>query len=483
MTKIRYVVPLLASVLLICLTGALAVGLTTQATNKAGSIHLQDRQSLEGTLGSLGKQYLLFSMKEGLDYANTGTWNLRPGDPSDAARLQNFVTHAILLNYGVALVDLGAHPLSSYAAGPGLPPASDPGYRPMIVSLLGHQPDVSSVMTVGGGIHVVAMGVPITVGGVVKAVFVGYVRLDTSPLETYVRRLHFGNTGQAYVVDSTGTVVAASDPGQIGRSLPYSQARPDIARGHVTSFTASHGNELVSVTPFGIGGWGGAAAQSANEFYGPLRSGNLRIELAILALLVVAGMIVLALNHRREAARRRYQEQLAYQAAHDGLTGLYNRSVFHERLTQALARAQRQHADLAVLYLDLDVFKPVNDNMGHQAGDAVLTAVASRLSAVVRASDTVARMGGDEFVVLLEDVSGHDAVESVDRRVVTDLGAPVALTGGPTSVGVSIGIAYSHVGDGDAEAMVRDADLAMYRAKDAGGSRFEWSGVTPQPVA
>ena len=481
MARLRQLAPLLMSVLLISLTGALAFGLTSQASNKAEAIHLADRQSLQSTLGSLGQQYVLFSMKEGLDYASTGTWNLTPHDPADTARLQTFVAHAVLLNYGVALVDLGGHTLSTYAAGPGLPPISDPGYKPMITALLAQKPDVSSVMTVGG-IHVVAMGVPISVGGVNKAVFVGYVRLDTSPLESYVRKLQFGHTGNAYVVDSAGTIVAATDPAQIGEHLRYAKGLTAVAHGRPASYTDQRSGNVVSLAPFGIGGWGGATAQSTAEFYGPLRSGNLHIELGIIALLVVAGLLVLILNHRRETARRRFQAQLAYQAAHDGLTSLYNRSVFLERLAQAQARARRRHSDVAVLYLDLDLFKPVNDNRGHEVGDAVLVAVATRLSATVRASDTVARMGGDEFAVLLEDIDDPTEVEGVARRIVADLAAPVSVAGGPTSVGVSIGIAYSRDGAGDAEAVIRDADLAMYRAKDAGGSRFERAAMS-QPVS
>ncbi len=146
MKRVRHVLFLAVSVLLISLTGALAIGLTIQASDKAESIHLQDRVALQGSLGGLGRQYLLFSLKEGLDYASTGVWHLTPGDAGDTARLQTFVAHAVLLNYGAAVVDLGAHELSSYADGPGLPPVSDPGYQPMIRDLLAARPDVSTVM-------------------------------------------------------------------------------------------------------------------------------------------------------------------------------------------------------------------------------------------------------------------------------------------------------------------------------------------------
>ena len=468
------------SVLIIGAAGALAIGLTAQATSKAEDIHLADRQSLQATLGGLGKQYLLFSLKEGLDYASTGTWHLSPGDPADTARLQSFVTHAVLLNYGAALVDLGAHTLSSYASGPGLPPSSDPGYQPMIKSLLAQQPDVSSVMTIGG-LHVVAMGVPVQVNGVVKAVFVGYVRLDTSALETYVRTLHYGRTGKTVVLDSTGTVVASTDAKEIGKPFGFAAAEAGIARGRVGNYTSTHPADVVAYSTFGLGGWGGATVQSTAEFYGPLQSGRLRVELAIVALLILAALIVLVLNHKREAARRRYQAQLAYQAAHDGLTGLYNHSIFHERLVQALARARRRESDVAVLYLDLDSFKPVNDGHGHEIGDKVLAEIAGRIRAVTRAEDTVARMGGDEFAIMVEDVRSKADLAALAQRIIDEVRRPLAVDAS-RRVGVSVGICLNPGGAGSSEGVIRDADLAMYRAKEAGGCRCEWAPV-PDLVA
>lgn len=480
MARLRHMTMLGLSVVIICVTGALAIGFTAQATTKAEDIHLSDRQSLQATLGGLGKQYLLFSLKEGLDYASTGTWNLVAGDPADTARLQSFVTHAVLLNYGAAVVDLGAHTLSSYAVSPaGLPPSSDPGYQPMIKSLLAQQPDVSSVMTVGG-IHVVAMGVPITVGGAVKAVFVGYVRLDTSALETYVRTLHYGHTGKTFVLDSRGIVVAASDVKLVGKPFGFGRAEAGIARGKVGTYLATTSNTVVAYSVFGVGGWGGATIQDANEFYGPLRSGRLRVELAIVALLSLAAMLILVFNHKREAARRRYQAQLAYLAAHDGLTGLFNHAVFHERLVQALARARRRESDLAVLYLDLDGFKPINDTYGHEVGDRVLADIANRIRSVTRIEDTVARMGGDEFALLIEDVASTADLVALAYRIIEEVRLPLEVDGSHR-VGVSVGIAYSRGGSEVSEALIRDADLAMYRAKEYGGDRCEWAAL-PEPI-
>ena len=477
MARLRHVALLLASVLLICLTGALSIALTTEASDKAQTIHLQDRQDLQTTLGGLGKQYLLFSLKEALDYASTGQWDLTPGDAADRARLETFVAHAVLRNYGAALVDTSGRLLSSYADGPGLPPLGDPGYKPMIADLLAQRPDVSSVMTVGR-LHVVALGVPVTVAGATKAVFVGYMRLDTSPLETYVRTLHFGRTGADYVVDSSGVIAVASDSRKIGTRLVYRRARADIAHGRNANYldTGAH-DEVVTDSTFGIGGWGGATVQSAAEFYGPLQSGHLRVEIAVVALLILAVLLVLLLNHKRESARRRFQAQLAYQAAHDGLTGLYNHSVFHGRLGEALSRGRRSGRDLAVLYLDLDAFKPVNDTFGHERGDRVLEEMARRLQGVTRAEDVVARMGGDEFAILVEDVGSPAAVEALAQRIVDELCRPFSIDGAEGVVGVSVGIAYSRSGSGTAQGLIGQADLAMYQAKDSAGHRYRWAPI------
>ena len=480
MARLRHVALLLASVLLICMTGALSIALTTRASDKAQTIHLQDRQDLQTTLGGLGKQYLLFSLKEALDYAGTGQWDLTAGDAGDTGRLQAFVAHAVLLNYGAALVDTAGQLLSSYAAGPGLPPLTDHGYRPMVKALLARQPDVSSVMSVGR-LHVAAVGVPVTVDGTARAVFVGFMRLDTSPLETYVRTLRFGRTGTDYVVDSAGVVAVATDPTMIGTHLVYGRALADVAHGRHGNYLDPASRQVVTDSAFGIGGWGGATVQSASEFYGPLQSGRLRVEIAVVALLILAVLLVLLLNHKREAARRRFQAQLAYQAAHDGLTGLYNHSVFHGRLDEALSRAKRSGRDLAVLYLDLDAFKPVNDNFGHERGDRVLEEIARRLQAVTRTEDIVARMGGDEFAILAEDLVSPGAVEALAQRVVDELRQPFSIDGAGGLVGVSVGIAYSRAGAGTAEGLIGQADLAMYRAKDSSGNHYRWAPIL-EPV-
>lgn len=162
------------------------------------------------------------------------------------------------------------------------------------------------------------------------------------------------------------------------------------------------------------------------------------------------------------------EEMLTLQATHDALTGLPNRRMLWDRLATAIARLNRLDGSLAVLFLDLDGFKPVNDDLGHDAGDELLNLVASRLLHTVRADDTVARLGGDEFVVLLERVPDIDHAVMVADKIIRAVHAPAALAEGEVTVSTSIGIAVStdpYVGP---DKLLRDADRAMYAAKRAG---------------
>jgi diguanylate cyclase (GGDEF)-like protein/PAS domain S-box-containing protein len=182
------------------------------------------------------------------------------------------------------------------------------------------------------------------------------------------------------------------------------------------------------------------------------------------------GIRGVVLNARDATERVRLQDELVRQAYHDGLTGLANRSLFRDRLEQALARSARAGGSVAVMILDLDGFKQVNDTLGHDAGDQLLRIVAERLNETVRATDTVARFGGDEFAVLLDGADEALAV-GVARRALATLAEPSAVAGRELQVAASIGIAVHVEGGGDE--LVRDADVAMYAAKDAGRGRHE----------
>jgi diguanylate cyclase (GGDEF)-like protein len=166
------------------------------------------------------------------------------------------------------------------------------------------------------------------------------------------------------------------------------------------------------------------------------------------------------------------EEQLIYQAHHDPLTGLPNRLLLLDRLGLELAHARREKTRLAVMFIDLDRFKSVNDVSGHATGDQLLCIVGERMRACVRESDTVARLGGDEFVVLLSAVQATRAVAEVAAQILRVVARPMPLDGKEISVGASIGIAVSPADGDDPGTLLKHADIAMYRAKDAGRGCF-----------
>jgi diguanylate cyclase (GGDEF)-like protein len=163
---------------------------------------------------------------------------------------------------------------------------------------------------------------------------------------------------------------------------------------------------------------------------------------------------------------------MSHMAQHDTLTGLPNRYLLYENLTRALALASRHHRRLAVLFLDLDHFKEINDSLGHAIGDEVLCQLSTRLVGCVRASDTVSRFGGDEFVVLLSEVEDDMAAAVCAQKIITAVTAPLKVAIHDIHPGVSIGISVYPGNGTDAGTMIRSADIAMYRAKSEGRGKF-----------
>jgi diguanylate cyclase (GGDEF)-like protein/PAS domain S-box-containing protein len=173
--------------------------------------------------------------------------------------------------------------------------------------------------------------------------------------------------------------------------------------------------------------------------------------------------------------RKHAQEQIEYQAYHDALTGLPNRSLFRDRITVALAHAKRSGRGSAVMFLDLDQFKLVNDTLGHTVGDRLLQAIASRLVNCVRAEDTVARMGGDEFTILLSDLQDPRGASNVAQKVLEAVRHPVHVDVHELYVTTSIGIAIFPDDGADAETLLKNADRAMYRAKELGRDNYQYA--------
>ena len=171
--------------------------------------------------------------------------------------------------------------------------------------------------------------------------------------------------------------------------------------------------------------------------------------------------------------RKRLEAQLAHRALHDPLTGLPNRALFLDRLGVALDRSRRNNASIAVLFLDVDNFKQINDSLGHAAGDRVLSGLADRLQSMLRPMDTVARFGGDEFTFLFEELTSEREVILIAERIGRAVRLPIHLEEADTTVTVSIGISIVTDPTMPAETVIREADSAMYRAKQLGRSRYE----------
>ncbi len=172
--------------------------------------------------------------------------------------------------------------------------------------------------------------------------------------------------------------------------------------------------------------------------------------------------------------RKETQELLDYKAHHDELTHLSNRTLFLDRLEHAIKKAKRQEGMLAVLFIDLDRFKEINDSLGHETGDRVLIEVAKRLSENLREIDTIARLGGDEFTLIVEDIEGNDKVNEIASRVLTLLQQPIQIDQHQLYVTSSIGISFYPLDGADAQNLLRNADSAMYKAKIEGRNSYQY---------
>jgi diguanylate cyclase (GGDEF)-like protein/PAS domain S-box-containing protein len=174
------------------------------------------------------------------------------------------------------------------------------------------------------------------------------------------------------------------------------------------------------------------------------------------------------------SAARAMSVQMTYSAQHDVVTNLPNRLLLNDRITQAISLAHRQHRPIAVIFLDLDRFKYINDSLGHASGDKLLQSVSTRLLASVRASDTVSRQGGDEFVILLSEITHPEDAATSARKILLLLSAPCCIEGHDLHINGSIGISVYPEDGADAETLIKNADTAMYHAKESGRNNFQF---------
>ncbi len=216
----------------------------------------------------------------------------------------------------------------------------------------------------------------------------------------------------------------------------------------------------------------------SGELYNRHRNGTFYTSVASISpVRDESGRIIHLVGISRDISDRKALEaELTRLAHYDALTGLPNRTLFFDRLHERIRQARRSGEGLALLFLDLDGFKPVNDELGHESGDEALRAIAERFSRVVRESDTVARMAGDEFAVLLGPMPHPTDAHRVAEKLVAALAAPIPLSAGERTIGVSVGIALFPDHATEADALLKCADQAMYGAKRAGKNRYHFSG-------
>jgi len=370
---------------------------------------------------------------------------------------------------------------------------------------------------------VLPMGMPLkTPDGRVHAVLLGITALGAPGFLDRITHGRIGETGGFLLISPADKLfIAAGDPDLVlkptpapGINLLHDRAMEGF-RGSGITRNAKGVEELASIVSVPGTGWFVVARLPTAEAFAPVRRAQdvvIRhsVTALLLVLLVVGFMVRVMLGPLKNAAAladgmthgeiplrplpvvrddevgrlttafnqlldklTRSQVKLERMAHHDELTGLPNRALLADRMHQGLARARRNGLRIAVLYLDLDGFKPINDSLGHSVGDQALVEVARRLSGVLRQSDTLARVGGDEFVLLVTDLTRDDEghLAALASRCIDTLAPPLVLQGVPCTLGVSIGIALNEADD-EAEAVLLAADRAMYEAKEAGRGRY-----------
>jgi diguanylate cyclase (GGDEF)-like protein len=322
-------------------------------------------------------------------------------------------------------------------------------------------------------------------------------RPEIAALDHELRRLADGlPIVKVKIYDLNGLTVFSTDARQIGEDKApnpgFQRARDGYPASNLTyrerfdSWEGELADRHILATYVPVHVYEAAPVEAVLEVYSDVTELVARMErsqwtilaavLGGMAAVYLAMQLMLARYHRllrdKERERAAQEERIRHQAYHDSLTGLPNRASFAEHLDEAMRRAKRAGWPLALLFLDLDNFKRVNDSLGHDAGDRLLRVAAERIRRAVREADMLFRMGGDEFTVLLEDVRGPEEAAMVSSRVLEAMAEPLQLQHHEISVTASIGIALYPRDDVLAERLLKSADTAMYRAKELGRNRY-----------
>ena len=277
------------------------------------------------------------------------------------------------------------------------------------------------------------------------------------------------------ILDEQGWIVAVNDA---WRQFAEQNGGDERSTGAGTNYlavcdaAAAHGSSIAAEVAAGIRD----VIMGKQEFFHleyPSHSPDARSWFVVrITRFVHHGSLSVVVAHESVTERKLLEERLAHQAFHDYLTGLPNRALLMERLNQALLRSSRRQSSVALLFLDLDNFKSVNDTLGHDVGDLLLIEIARLLQSCLRAGDTAARLGGDEMIVLLEDVAGIKDVLVVADRLIANLAEPIHVDDHQIVVTGSLGIVLSNGGEESGDQLLRQADAAMYHAKGAGRNRY-----------
>lgn len=449
---------------------------------------------------------------------------------NDPARMRDWLRdwHEVnpLFSLGMTVIDLSGRAVADYPVLPGRVGTSYADREYFQQALQGESALGRPLIGRAAKVPVLPLAVPLRDnGGKVRAVLMGITALHSADFLQSLRMTKVGNTGglllispqdKLFVGASDATMIFKPTPAE-GINLLHDRAMRGF-RGTGITVNAFGIEELVGIASVPSTGWFVVARLPSEEAYAPLNRlrrfiiNNTGMISLLFIIIIVIGLRFLLKPLRSAAAHAdrmtrgeipleplpvvrddevghltvsfnrllskllESRAELNYMAHHDALTGLPNRQLLADRMKQALARAQRGKGYVAVLFLDLDGFKPINDQFGHDAGDAALRQVTERLQDVVRQEDTLARVGGDEFVIVLSDLNGKaDAVaEMVAKKCLEVFVSPFLINGQACQMGTSIGIV---VGDHrcDPDKLLIAADQAMYRAKEAGRGKFVWA--------